>query len=162
MEGKGHNEHAEAAQFSIMLHPHRSLSPRAFLILMLFIAGVSFITGMVFLLMGAWPVLGFFGLDVLAIYVAFRMNFKSGRRYEIIEIRDGDLWVKSVLPDGKSAETAFQAYWSRILLDNNKLCVRCRGETLEIGRFLIEEEKAEVKEMITHALYRYRNNAALI
>ena len=152
------HEEEQRVHFSIILHPHRSLSPRAFLILMGFIAGVSFITGMVFLLMGAWPVLGFFGLDVLAIYIAFKMNFKSGKRYEIVEIRGSDLTVKSVLPNGQSSESVFQAYWSRILLDKNILRIRCRTETLEFGQFLIEEEKAEVKEMITNALYRYRNN----
>ncbi|MBE7635799.1 DUF2244 domain-containing protein [Sneathiella sp. P13V-1] len=161
MEQVERHEGEERIHFSIILHPHRSLSPRAFLILMGCIAGVSFITGMVFLMMGAWPVLGFFGLDVLAIYIAFKMNFKSGKRYEIVEIRGSDLTVKAVLPNGRSSITVFQAYWSRILLDNNILCVRCRMETLEFGRFLIEEEKAEVKEMITHALYRYRNNAVL-
>ena len=65
--------------FSALLTPHRSLNRTGFLVLMTFIGAVSFIAGMAFLLMGAWPVLGFFGLDVLAIYWAFRINFRSAR-----------------------------------------------------------------------------------
>ena len=58
-----------------VLYPHRSLTPRGFLILMTFISAVSFIAGMAFLLMGAWPVFGFFGLDVLLLYLAFNLDF---------------------------------------------------------------------------------------
>ena len=50
------------------------------------IGGVSFVTGMAFLLMGAWPVFGFFGLDVALIYPAFRLNYRSGRLYETVEL----------------------------------------------------------------------------
>ena len=53
--------------FSALLTPHRSLNRTGFLVLMAFVCVVSFAAGMVFLLMGAWPVFGFFGLDVLAI-----------------------------------------------------------------------------------------------
>ena len=73
---------SSAAEF--VLHPHRSLSPRGFLILMSAIGLVSFVMGMVFLLIGAWPVMGFFGLDVALIYFAFKLNYRSGRLYETV------------------------------------------------------------------------------
>ena len=60
--------------FSALLTPHRALSRTGFLVLMGFVGAVSFIAGVAFLLMGAWPVFGFFGLDVLAIWWAFRVN----------------------------------------------------------------------------------------
>ena len=43
---------------------------------MVAIGAVSFVAGVVFLLMGAWPVFGFFGLDVLLLYWAFRLNYR--------------------------------------------------------------------------------------
>ena len=55
----------EPTIFSAMLTPHRSLGRVGFLILMLLFGGISFITGILFLLLGAWPVLGYYGLDVL-------------------------------------------------------------------------------------------------
>ena len=65
--------------FSARLTPHRSLNRTGFLVLMTFISTVSFVAGVAFWMMGAWPVLGFFGLDVLVIYWAFRINFRSAR-----------------------------------------------------------------------------------
>ena len=149
------------AEYSITLHPHRSLSPKAFTSLMLFIGGVSFVAGMIFALQGAWPVLGFFGLDVLAIYIAFKLNFRSGRHFEVIEIIDGELNITAYYPNGSEKYRSFQAYWSRTVFEKDKLFIRCRGESTEIGHFLIDDEKAEVKEMITNALYRYRHGHVL-
>lgn len=157
MQGSVPDVRERQSQYSITLHPHRSLSPKAFTILMAFVGGVSFFAGMIFALQGAWPVLGFFGLDVLAIYIAFKMNFRAGRHFEVIEIQDGDLSVTAHYPNGSENQTCFQAYWSRVTIENDKLFIRCRSEMREIGHFLIEEEKAEVKEIITNALYRYRH-----
>ena len=63
--------------FSARVTPHRSLNRTGFTVLMAFIGVVSFVAGIAFCLMGAWPVLGFFGLDVLVIYWAFRVNFRT-------------------------------------------------------------------------------------
>ena len=56
------------------------------IILMAVFGGVSFITGIAFLLKGAWPVFGFFGLDVALLYIAFRLNYRSGRLYETVDL----------------------------------------------------------------------------
>ena len=49
--------------FSALLTPHRSLGPTGFLILMACLGGLSFVSGIIFVSLGAWPVFGFFGLD---------------------------------------------------------------------------------------------------
>jgi uncharacterized membrane protein len=54
---------------------------------MIALGAISFITGVLFLAAGAWPVLGFFGLDVLLVYIAFRLNYRSGRLYETLNSR---------------------------------------------------------------------------
>src|ERR1700754_4032619 len=66
------------------LSPHRSLSPKGFAIVMGILGFASFVLGVAFLLMGAWPVFGFLGLDVLLVYVAFRANFRAARAFEEI------------------------------------------------------------------------------
>ena len=65
--------------FSALLTPHRSLGPTGFLILMACLGGLSFVSGIIFVSIGAWPVFGFFGLDVLLVYLAFRANYRSAR-----------------------------------------------------------------------------------
>src|SRR4029078_4580071 len=86
--------------FRAVLYPHRSLGPRGFLILMLAIGGVSFVTGMAFLLKGAWPVFGFFGLDVALVSAAFKLHYTSGRQYETIELNPDTLTITRVHPSG--------------------------------------------------------------
>ena len=67
--------------FSALLTPHRSLNRTGFLALMIFVSLVSFAAGLAFLLMGAWPVFGFFGLDVIASsFVLWLFVFSEGRR----------------------------------------------------------------------------------
>ncbi|GLQ05262.1 DUF2244 domain-containing protein [Sneathiella chinensis] len=151
------DETEEKALYSLFLYPHRSLSPQEFHMLMAVILLGSFIAGMVFLFMGAWPVFGFFGLDVLAIYGAFHFNFRAARREDILEIRQDALVVRHLAPDGSEQCRRFQAYWSRVLLEGRSLFVVCRGEREEIGAFLAEAEKTEVKEALTSALQDYRS-----
>src|ERR1700730_1129085 len=90
--------------FSTLLTPHRSLNRTGFLLVMAFISVVSFAAGLAFLLMGAWPVLGFFGLDVLAIYWAFRINFQRARASEEITVTPSELRVRRVSPKGHAVE----------------------------------------------------------
>src|SRR6266849_1402377 len=68
---------AEPALFSAVVTPHRSLSRAGFLIGMAAVGGISFVAGTAFLLLGAWPVFGFFGLDVLLVSWAFRANSRA-------------------------------------------------------------------------------------
>ncbi len=102
--------------FRAVLHQHRSLSPTGFLILMSLFGGVCFVTGIVFLAMGAWPVFGFFGFDVALVYLAFKLNYRAGRLYETVELSREMLRVTRVHPSGKRENFDFNPYWVRVLL----------------------------------------------
>ena len=101
--------------FRAVLHQHRSLSPTGFLILMSSIGGVSFVTGIVFLAMGAWPVFGFFGFDVALVYLAFKLNYRAGRLYGTVELGREMLRVTRVHPSGKRESFDFNPYWVRVV-----------------------------------------------
>ena len=105
---------AEPTLFSALLVPHRSLSHKAFAVLMAFISVISFAAGMVFLMMGAWPVLGFFALDALAIYWAFRINFRDARASEEICITPSELRVRRINHRGDATEWVFNPLWVRL------------------------------------------------
>ena len=81
--------------FAAVITPHRSLGSTGFLILMLCIGALSFACGIMFLLIGAWPVFGFLGLDVLLIYIAFRANFRAARAYEEVTVTASELTVRN-------------------------------------------------------------------
>ncbi|MDX1581212.1 MAG: DUF2244 domain-containing protein [Alphaproteobacteria bacterium] len=145
------------AYFDAVLHPHRSLGPKGFLIFMALLGAISFTAGMVFLLNGAWPVFGFFGLDVLIVYIAFKLNYRSGRAYEVVRLSEDQLLVERVNPGGDTRAWAFEPYWARVELDRRKrLLLRSRDRTLEFGRFLSEEEKESFSEALRDALRDYR------
>ncbi len=147
--------------FRAVLHQHRSLSPTGFLILMTAIGGVSFVTGMVFLAMGAWPVFGFFGLDVALIYMAFKLNYRSGRLYEMVELTPMMLTVTRVHPSGKRESFDFNPYWVRVLLaqrqdGRTELRLASHGREFSFGRFLTDDERRNFSNALTNAVAQAR------
>lgn len=148
--------------FRAMLHPHRSLGPKGFLILMTAVGAVSFVMGMVFLAMGAWPVLGFFGLDAALIYVAFRLNYRSGRLYEMVELTPEILTVTRVHPSGERESFNFNPYWVRVFLaeipgGRTDLRLASHGREVSFGRFLTDDERRDFSSALSGALIEARS-----
>src|ERR1700742_4840939 len=90
----------EPTLFSAIITPHRSLSGTGFLLVMALVGSLSFIGGMFFFLLGAWPVVGFLGLDVLLVYWAFRANYRAAGAYEEITVTPSELKLRKVLERG--------------------------------------------------------------
>lgn len=150
--------------FSAVLTPNRSLSPRGFVILMGLVSLISFSAGLVFLLMGAWPVFGFFGLDVLLIYLAFKWNYRSGRLHELVDLKSDTLMITRVYPSGKSRSWQFNPYWVRLeLIDKDAfrvdLSLSSHGKKLVFGSFLSEDEKKDFAAALGDALSACRTGA---
>jgi uncharacterized membrane protein len=151
----------ERVHFDAVLNPHRSLSPKGFLILMLALGGISFAAGVAFLAMGAWPVFGFFGLDVLLVYVAFKLNYRSGRLVEAVRLTDRQLCIRRIQPGGQTREWNFEPYWVRVEMDDppehaSQLTLRSHGRSLTIGAFLAPEERLELARALADALGRWK------
>jgi uncharacterized membrane protein len=151
-------EAAEPTLFSALLTPHRSLNRTGFLVLMAFLSLISFAAGVAFLLMGAWPVFGFFGLDVLAIHWAFRINFRRARAREEILVTPTELRVRRVSHRGHVAEWVLNPLWVQIDQKTHeefgieKLYLVSRGRRLAIGSFLGPDEKASFIKALNAAL----------
>ena len=142
------NQPTQEPAFRAVLRPHRSLGPRGFLILMGLLAGVSFVTGLVFTLMGAWPVFAFFGLDVALVYLAFRLSYRSGRAYELVELTPDALTLTRVDPAGRRQTVDFNPYWVRVELDEKPdgrtdLQVALHHQRHSFGHCLNDDEKRE-------------------
>lgn len=128
---------------------------------MMAIAGISFSAGIVFLMQGAWPVFGFFGLDVLAIYLAFHFNYRDGRMFETVQLGAKELLVRRVLPSGRVRSWTFQPNWMRVMMDNppehhSQLVLTTHGRRLVIGAFLTPEERLQVADALRAALAAWR------
>ena len=148
--------------FSALLTPHRSLSSIGFLVLMMFVAIVSFIAGIAAWLVGAWPVFGFFGLDVLAIYWAFKINFRRARACEEILVTPSELRVRRVSHRGHVTEWVLNPLWVQIdqkvheEFGIEKLYLVSRGRHLAIASFLGPDEKASFIKALNAALQAAR------
>jgi uncharacterized membrane protein len=156
------NTPAQADGFRAILAPHRSLSPAGFLLFMLAVGTVSFATGLVFLMLGAWPVLGFFGLDVLLVYIAFRLSYRSGRQFEVIELTHEQLTLTRVHPSGRSESFTFNPYWVRVDLERASnghmgLSLSSHGRRLPFASFLTDDERVEFAAILRSALAEARD-----
>lgn len=148
---------ASTPTFKAVLSPHRSLGPRGFLILMGAICAINFGVGLVFWSLGAWPIMGFCGLDVLLIYWAFRANYRSARAYEEIDLCPSELTVTRVDARGAAERFAFNPYWVRVLLSEGvdgrtELRLASHGRHLIFGRFLSDDERRELADALKGAL----------
>ncbi len=145
--------------FDALLTPHRSLSPSGFVILMAFVCAISFTAGLIFFLAGAWPVVGFLGLDVLLIYLAFRLNYRHGRAYETLELTPRSLTLRRVDHWGKASSWRFQPTWLQVLIDDppehhSQLTLRSHGRSVTIGAFLTPVERLDLARSLRRALAR--------
>jgi uncharacterized membrane protein len=144
----GNAQADEPTLFSAILTPHRSLSAGGFLIVMAAIGGLSFAAGITFLVLGAWPVFGFFGLDVLLVYLAFRVNYRSATAFEEVSVTGSELKVRKVTHRGQVTEWTLNPVW--VQLDREvheefglqRLFLVSRGRRFPIATFLSPGEKA--------------------
>lgn len=148
----------DAPLFSALLTPHRSLGAPGFLILIAAFAAISFAVGMMFLLMGAWPVSGFFGLDVLVLYWAFRVNYRAAQARELVTVTPSALTVRKTCWRGRAAEWTLNPLWVRLHCETHeefgirRMFLVSRGRRLPIATFLPPEEKKSFADALGEAI----------
>ena len=152
------------SRFSAVLTPHRSLGPKGFMVLMGAVCLISFGTGLFFYLLGAWPVMGFMGLDVALIYVAFKLNFRALRLYETVDLTNDALTVTRVAPSGKSQSWSFNPYWVRLSVQerlgrSSELSIASHGQRLVFASFLTDAEREDFASALSSALSAARSLA---
>lgn len=148
------------AVFEAELRPHRSLGPRGFLLLMGLVIAVNFAAGMAFLLLGAWPVLAFCGLDVLLVWLAFRYSYRQARAREYLRLDAGGLTIRRTDMRGRESVIRLQPYWLRVDCAEEDETARIRlcshGRATAVGDFLGPPERRELAEALREALWRWR------
>ncbi len=153
---------ADCAGLDIVLYPNRSLSRKGLWIVMgLLLLGSAILCG-AFLIHGAWPVLGFFGLDLVLLYAGFRASYRSGRMRERIVLSEKDLHVIREDPKGRRQRFSFNPYWVRVRLEHGhdedcELSLQSHGRKLVIGAFLSPEERITLGEEIRRCLHGLRH-----
>ena len=150
---------ADPVLFSTRLRPHRSLSRGQFRALLLAVAAISFGSTLPFVIMGAWPVAGFMGLDVLAVYLAFRRNYQDGTLVECLRLWPDLITVERREPRGAVRRWHAHPAWVKVMLFENAriekyLTLRGNGREIELGAFLSPDERIVLYTRLREALAR--------
>lgn len=144
-----------------LLSPHSSLPAKGFAVLMAFFGTVSLVIGGWFLFLGAWPVFGFFGLDVLLLYLAFRASYRNCALFETLVLTDRDLDLTHHPLRGERRHVRFDPYWVRFRLAERRarsplLELSSHGRSVSFGDFLSEEEKRHLAVELERGLATVR------
>ena len=145
-----------AIHFSTSLRPHRSLPPDGFKWLIRGVVAANLVIGLPLYMLGAWPVMGFMGLDVALLWWLFQRNYLDARRSESLVLTDRELIIDRVAPDGEREQHRLDAYWLKIE-QGERLIVTSRGNRVVIGRFLAPDARREVAEQLQAAIVRLRS-----
>jgi uncharacterized membrane protein len=123
---------------------------------------ISLAVGSTFFLLGAWPVPGFLGLDVLAVFLAFRLNYRAGRTAEEIRVSRERLIVRRTSAAGETSVTDLNPYWTRLEIQRHPsfgvtgLSIASHGRSLPIGAFLGPGERETLASALSLALAEAR------
>ena len=146
----------------VRLAPHRSLAARNVRLVVVLFSLVATVASVPFVVMGAWPVAGFMGLDVLLITVAFRANIRAARAYEHVVVTPLELLLAKVSARGLRREFRFHPAWVRLNRVEHeefgiqRLLLRSHGRSVEVAGFLGAEAKAQFAGRLTAALSEAR------
>ncbi|MEM7568694.1 MAG: DUF2244 domain-containing protein [Pseudomonadota bacterium] len=145
----------------VSLRPNRSLTPTGFAWLMGTLGLISAVAGVWFVLKGAWPIMGFFGLDMALLYWAFKVSYRRGELTERIRIDDSAMTVQRMAPGRQDKHWSFHPSWVRVDMQrpdehSAQLHLRQQGQDLEIGAFLPPKERSEVASQINDGLEKRR------
>lgn len=142
-----------------VLRPHRSLSVAAFRVMLVAVIAVNAAVAIFFVVQGAFPVAGFLGLDVLALWLAFRWNYRAARAEEYVRIAKDRVHVASVDADGVAAHWVLNPVWARVARDGKGVLLRAGPTQMRIGAFLPPKECAGFAAALDAALHRAKRGA---
>jgi uncharacterized membrane protein len=148
--------------FEAMVTPHRSLSARGLRLIIGFVCTVSLATTTLFWSLGAWPIAGFNGGEILLAVVLMRMHARSNRQREQLLLSGSRLRILRTDAHGRASETSLVPGWLNVSLQERPgrvpgLYVSARGEQVEVARSLGEPEKRDLAAALAAAVHRLKN-----
>ncbi len=152
---------AGSVYLDAVLHPPRSLSDRGFRRLMIMIGAVSFIASVGFWMNGAWPVMGFFGIEVLALWVVFQMCFRAQTARTYVRVTAETVDVRKVDARGRERRARLPATFTRVELDPDARGARAlrlavSNRAYPIGEHLTADERESFAVALKAAISKAR------
>lgn len=148
--------------FAATLTPHRSLTPNGRRVVIALAVALVVVPGIVFSLAGAWPVVAFMGLDIVAIWVALTLSMRAGKAYEVLTLWPARLELKKVDAHGGEELLAFAPASVRFVVDRDfnervtALWLKEPDRRVPLGAFLSADEKLSLSKVFGTALRKAR------
>jgi uncharacterized membrane protein len=149
---------ADSPVFSAVIRPHRSLGESGVRLVLTLCCVAMVAASVPFVVLGFWPVAGFFGLDLLALAIAFRINMRRGQAFEEVVLTPIALMLRKVTHRGAERRWSLNPLWTRIDREEDeefglqRLALVSRGERIDIARELSPPERADFADAFGRAL----------
>lgn len=153
----------ETILFEAVSTPPAGLSPRGMRWLCALAGVAAAVPAVLFTLLGAWPVLGFLGVEVTLVLGLVALHRRQNHaKVERVMLTHGKLVIDRNDGRGGRDSAELDAYWTRLSLEEPAgggavLVANARGRSVEIGRFLAPAEKRDLADALDAALRSYRN-----
>lgn len=153
--------------YAVRLRPHRSLTRGQAKTLVAVVSAAICAISLPFFVVGAWPIVGFLGLDALGLWLAFELSFRAARAYEDVRVTPIELKLAKVSAKGAAREFLFNPAWVRLDRSEHeeygveRLALVSHGRSVEFGSFLGPGQKATVAGELTQALAQARRGPDL-
>lgn len=144
--------------FTAELTPYRSLGAQGFKVFVLIAGLMTLIHAIVFFIIGAWPVVFFFGLDFALLFGAFWLNYRSARAREEVSVSRTNVAIRKVAPAGHVTEHRFNPFWTRFDVARHSeigivsMQVSDRRRATSIGSFLNRDDRESFAAAFAGAL----------
>ena len=147
--------------FDAVLYPNQPLNRTQACLIIGICTIIATIFGVVFALVGAWPVAGFFGLDIVLLAFAFKLVRRDASRFERVRIDANGLLVEARDPAGRRRRWSFEPYWVSVHMDDpptrkSLITLSSHGRSLRIGAFLTPEDRVSLAKAIQKSLNAFR------
>ena len=150
--------------FAAELVPHRSLGRKGFRVVLALTGAVCIVYGIFFMVTGAWPIGLFLGLDFLALYIAFRLNYWAAKAREEVTVSRTSLSIRKFSPAGRMVEHRFNPFWARFRVKRHdelgivSMHVAGEGRVTDIGSFLNPDDRESFARAFRGALATVRQH----
>ena len=146
----------------IKIYRNQSLTTRGLYILMFFVPIPASYIGISFYVLGAWPVLGFMGFELLLIYIAFKILFYKNKFYEHIILDSEKLNIlfkkkNKIIKKIELEPTWVQVKIEKIYENEDTLIVSSHGKKIILANYLIPEERLKLAGKIKSGLREWKN-----
>ena len=131
-----------------------------------FVSGFGLILSIPFIVLGYWPVVGFYGLDIGLLALAFRASITASRQAEELILSPIELLVRHRYRSNMVQEWRFNPIWTRLDAEQDKelgissITLVSRGQHIVIGQFLGPQEKSKLLVKLSSGLGQAKRGLA--